>query len=153
MDTTAPPFSGLQYRVTTVVWPFTESLFSEPAETFTRPDTVGSGLLVVNDYNWFLYSDGPDPDYCADPYEMYAAHALTGDVPFDFWDMRTGWSAYPPGYTPLGTGSLDPDVLFQHQAVLWCAQGLEQRRRARKRPAGPPPRYHQAGRKDPSRDG
>ncbi len=125
VDTTAPPFSALQYRVTTVVGPLTESLFSEPANVFTRPDTVGSGLLLVNDYNWFLYSDGPAPNYPADPYEMYDARAVTGSVPFDFWDMRTGWSTYPSGYVPLGKGSLDPAVLFQHAAVLWCAQGLD----------------------------
>jgi hypothetical protein len=125
VDTTAPPFSSLEYRATTVEGPFTESLFSEPAAVFTRPDTVGNGLLLVNDYDWFTYSDGPYTNYTADPYEMYDARAVTGDTPFDFWDMRTGWSLYPSGYTPLGKGTLDPAVLFQHQAMLWCGQGLD----------------------------
>ncbi len=126
-DTAAPAYRNVSYSVSAVrgteAW--VESLPSRRATVFTRPDSTGPGLLVVNDYDWMTYSDGPYSLYVGDPYELYASRALTGNAAFDFWDMRKGWTVYPPGYVPLGTGEIDPDVLFAHGAVLWAANGLD----------------------------
>ncbi len=125
VDSTAPAYTEVRYWVSRYDTDFLQSDLAGPVEVFPHPVKPGRGLLLVNDYDWSVVSDGAFSNFAGDPWEMYAAHALTGDLPFDFWDLRTLWSNYPPGYVPVGTGPLDPDTLFAHGVTVWTSKGAD----------------------------
>ena len=130
-DEDPPSYTGVHYAVSafsdTEAGPAAREIFqsdlSAPVRVYPHPLTVGQGLLVINDYDWFVYSDGSAPWFVGDPWEMYEAFAVTGSTPFEFWDQRTGFTTYPPGYVPLGNGPVDPEVLFEHGIAMFVTNG------------------------------
>ncbi|NNF08606.1 MAG: T9SS type A sorting domain-containing protein [Candidatus Eisenbacteria bacterium] len=122
-DDFAPAYEGVSYFVTAFQNNIFESDPGEAERVFTRPAETGTGLLLVNDYDWAKYTDGSFPNFLGDPWEMYDARVMTGDQAFTFWDFREGFANYPSGYVPVGTGPLNPDVLFDHGAIMILANG------------------------------
>jgi hypothetical protein len=125
VDTTAVSYVENSYRVSPLVEDFFEGDPSNRAAAFPRPENAGLGILLVNDYMWFCWSDGPYPGALGDPYEMYEARVLTGPLDFTFWDARPdlGWWSYPEGHVPAGYGDLDGGLLFEHGVLIWAGHG------------------------------
>ncbi len=117
-DVATPDHVKVYYWVTTWHQGMLESNLLEPVGVWTLPQEVGQGTLLINDYNWFKTSDGPYPNWPGDPYEFYESEALTGSLDADFWDMRTGWSLYPPNLNVLGTGTVPGNIIFQYGLVI-----------------------------------
>ncbi len=116
-----PPRNTLiEYRITGIDSLLWESSWSSPRTAFLHDrEPYPFRILVVNGFDWNAWSDGAGTAAPADPWEMYRDKALTADLPFDFWDLRIGWSNYPSGITPVGKGPLPPARLFEYSGIIW----------------------------------
>ncbi len=82
-------------------------------ETFVTNPTFDAGILLVNGVDWASYD--------TEIRTAYADSVYWADLPFDFWDnFAEPGAGYPANLpTPLGHGSVPPEVLGSYSTVVW----------------------------------